>query len=165
MSKKTQALYPRVSAKGPFTVEAAGYDPKEGETIPRRHPISKEKLRTTPSDDVKTIFDILKRSADKYGNAKAVGSRRNIKTHVENKKVKKVVDGQTQEVDKNWTYFELSEYNYISFVEYERMALDVGAGLRKLGLVKGDRLHLYAGTRLVLRSKISCLLAEQQLTQ
>lgn len=147
MSKKTQALYPRQAAKGPFTVEASGYEPKKGETIPRRHPISQEKLRITPSDDVKTIFDILRRSANKYGNAKALGSRRHIKTHVENKKVKKVVDGQTQEVDKKWTYFELSEYNYISFVEYEQMCLQVGAGLRKLGLVKGDRLHLYAGTR------------------
>ncbi|KAL9013581.1 MAG: hypothetical protein Q9173_001744 [Seirophora scorigena] len=146
MSKKSQALYPRTSAKGPFTVEASGYEPKDGETIPRRHPDSRDKLRTTPSDDVKTIFDILKRSADKFGNAKAVGSRRNIKTHVENKKVKRVIDGQEQEVDKEWTFFELSEYKYISFVEYERMALDIGAGLRKLGLVKGDRLHLYAGT-------------------
>lgn len=149
MSKKHQALYPRTSAKGPFTVEAAGYEPKDGETIPRRHPVSKEKLRTTPSEDVKTIFDILKRSADKFGNAKAVGSRRNIRTHVENKKVKKMVDGQEQEVEKKWTYFELSEYHYISFVEYETMALEVGAGLRKLGLVKGDRLHLFAGTRSV----------------
>ncbi|KAL8917415.1 MAG: hypothetical protein Q9208_007970 [Pyrenodesmia sp. 3 TL-2023] len=146
MSKKNQALYPRTSTKGPFTVEASGYERREGETIPRRHPVSKDKLRTTPSDDVKTIFDIIKRSADKFGNAKAVGSRRNIKTHVENKKVKKIVDGETQEVDKKWTYFELSEYNYISFVEYEKMALEIGAGLRKLGLVKGDRLHLFAGT-------------------
>lgn len=149
MSKKNQALYPRVSAKGPFTVEASGHEPKDGETIPRRHPVAKDELRTTPSEDVKTIFDILRRSADKFGNAKAVGSRRYIKTHVENKKVKKMVDGQEQEVDKKWTYFELSEYNYISFVEYERMALDVGAGLRKLGLVKGDRLELFAGTRSV----------------
>ncbi|KAI4152028.1 MAG: hypothetical protein LQ341_000784 [Variospora aurantia] len=146
MSKKTQALYPRTSAKGPFTVEVEGYQPKDGETIPRRHPSSKDKLRTTPSDDVKTIFDILKRSADKFGNAKAVGTRRTIKTHVENTKVKRMVDGQEQEVDKKWTFFELSEYKYISFVEYERMALEIGAGLRKLGLAKGDRLHLYAGT-------------------
>lgn len=147
MSKKNAALYPRALAKGPFTVEASGYEPKEGETIPRTHPVSKDKLRTTPSDDVKTIFDILKRSADKYGNAKALGSRRNIRTHVETKKVKKVVDGETQEVDKKWTYFELSEYSYLSFIEYERLALDLGAGLRKLGLVKGERLHLYAATR------------------
>lgn len=109
--------------------------------------MAKDKLTSTPSDDVRTIFDILKRSADKYGNAKALGSRRLIKTHHETKKVKKLVEGVTKEVDKNWTYFELSEYSYISFVEYEKLALDVGAGLRKLGLAKGDRVHLFAGTR------------------
>lgn len=150
MSKKPQALYPRISAKPPFTVEASGYKPVKGETIPRRHPVAKDQLRTTPSEDVKTIFDILKRSADKYGNAKAVGSRRLLETHVENKKIKKTVDGQTKEVDKKWTYFELSEYSYMSFTEYESLALDIGAGLRKVGLVKADRLHLYAGTRSVL---------------
>lgn len=146
-SKQKQALYPKIQAKGPFSVEASGYKKVDDETIPRRHPGSKDKLRTTPSDDVKTIFDILKRSADKFGNAKALGTRRLIKTHTESKKVKKTVDGETQEVDKKWTYFELSEYSYISFTEYEKMALDVGCGLRKLGLSQGDRLHLYAATR------------------
>lgn len=147
MSKKTQTLYPRISQSGPFTVEASGYEAVEGETLPRRHPKSKDKLTTTPSDDVTTIFDILKRSADKFGNAKAVGTRRLMKTHYENKKVKKTVDGVTTEVDKKWTYYELSGYSYLSFVEYECIVLDIGAGLRKLGLAKDDRLHLFAGTR------------------
>lgn len=147
MSKKAQVLYPRVSQSGPFTVEASGYEPVEGETIPRRHPKSKDKLILTPSDDVTTVFDVLKRGADKFGNAKAVGTRRLIKTHYENKKVKKTIDGVTTEVDKKWTYYELSGYTYLSFVEYEKIALEIGAGLRKLGLVKDDRLHLFAGTR------------------
>lgn len=147
MSKKTQPLYPRISQSGPFSVEASGYEPVEGETIPRRHPDSKDRLTTTPSDDVTTIFDILKRSANKFGNAKAVGTRRLIKTHYENKKVKKTVDGVTTEIDKKWTYYELSGYSYLSFVEYEKTVLDIGAGLRKLGLAKDDRLHLFAGTR------------------
>ncbi|MCJ1260299.1 long-chain fatty acid-CoA ligase [Lobaria immixta] len=146
MSKKTQVLYPRISQSGPFTVEASGYEPVEGETIPRRHPKSKDKLILTPSDDVTTVFDVLKRGADKFGNAKAVGTRRLIKTHYENKKVKKTIDGVTTEVDKKWTYYELSGYTYLSFVEYEKIALEIGAGLRKLGLVKDDRLHLFAGT-------------------
>lgn len=147
MSKKNATFYPRSIKNPPYTVEASGYEPVQGETIPRRHPAAKDKLTTTPSDDVRTIFDILKRSADKFGNAKAVGTRRLIKTHYENKKVKKTVDGVTKEVDKKWTYYELSEYKYISFVEYERIALDIGAGLRKLGLVEGDRLHIFAATR------------------
>jgi long-chain acyl-CoA synthetase len=147
MSKQKQALYPKIQVNGPFSVEASGCKKVDGETIPRRHPDSKDKLRTTPSEDVKTIFDILKRSADKFGNAKALGTRRVIKTHTESKKVKKTVDGETKEVDKKWTYFELSEYSYISFTEYEKMALAIGSGLRKLGLGPGDRLHLYAATR------------------
>lgn len=147
MSKKNQALQPRIYESPPFSVEASGYEPVEGETIPRRHPLAKDKLVTTPSADIKTIFDILKSSADKYGNAKALGTRRLIKTHVENKKVKKTVDGQTKEVDKKWTYYEMSEYSYVSFAEYERMALNIGSGLRKLGMVKNDRLHLFAATR------------------
>ena len=128
-------------------MEASGYKPVKGETIPRRNPASKDTLATTPSEDVKTIFDILKRSADKYGNAKALGSRQIVNTHQETKKIKKNVDGQTKEVEKKWTYYELSEYNYLSFAEYEKLALQIGSGLRKLSLTKGDRLELFAATR------------------
>lgn len=135
-----------MTKRGPFTVEASGYEPVDGETIPRRHPASKDKLATSPAEDVNTIFDIFKRSADKFGNAKALGSRRIIKVHQETKKVKKMVDGQTREVDKNWSYFELSGYSYMSFVEYEKLVLQIGAGLRKLGMVESDRLHLFGAT-------------------
>ena len=142
-------MYPRMMQSGPFTVEASGYKPVKGETIPRRHPKSKGKLIDTPSEEVHTIFDILKRSANIYGNAKALGTRKLIKTHKETKKVKKLIDGKTEEVDKDWTYFELGEYTYISFIEYEQICLQIGAGLRKLGMEKGDTLHLFAATRCV----------------
>ncbi|CAF9904717.1 MAG: long-chain fatty acid-CoA ligase [Alectoria fallacina] len=147
MSKKTQLLLPRMSQSGPFTVEASGYEHVKGETIPRRHPAAKDKLNATPSEDVTTIFDILKWSADRFGNAKALGSRKLVKTHHETKKVKKTVDGKTEEVNKAWSFFELSGYNYISFSEYERLALQIGAGLRKLGMMRSERLQLFAGTR------------------
>ena len=147
MAKREQVLYPHMSKRGPFTVEASGYEPVQGETIPRRNPISKDKLLSTPSPDVRTIFDILKYSSDKFGNAKALGVRETIKIHTETKKVKKIVDGQTKEVDKKWNYPELSGYTYTSFIEYEQLVLQIGAGLRKLGMVKGDRLHLFATTR------------------
>lgn len=147
MTKDTRQMQPKFTESPPFTVEASGYRPVKGETIPRRHPASKDKLIDTPSDDVKTIFDIIKRSADKFGNAKVLGSRKLVKTHHENKKVKKTVDGKTEEVDKKWSYFELSEYSYISFVEYQTLTSQLGAGLRKLGMTQGDRLSLFAGTR------------------
>ena len=131
----------------PFSVNASGYDKKEGETIPRRNPLAKDKLIVRPSDEVKTIFDNLKRAASKFGNAKAIGTRRIIKTHTENKKVKKIVDGQEQEVDKKWTYFELSGYEYMSYIEYEKLALDCGSGLANLGISKENKMHLYGATR------------------
>ena len=147
MSKKTQQIYPRITQSPPFTVEASGYQRVEGETIPRRHPGSKDKLVTTPSEDVHTVFDVLRCSTEKFGNAKALATRRLLKIHRETKKVKKTIDGVTREVPKEWAYFELSPYDYTSFVEYEKLSLELGAGLRKLGMVKYDRLHLYAGTR------------------
>ncbi|PLB48092.1 acetyl-CoA synthetase-like protein [Aspergillus steynii IBT 23096] len=146
MSKRDAHLQPRMSKKGPFSVEAPGYERVEGETIPRRLPVAKDGLVLKPSEDVATVYDNFRRSARVFGNAKAVGSRRLIKTHVENKKVKKVIDGKEQEVDKQWSYFEKSGYSYKSFVEYEQTALQLGAGLRKLGLEKEHKVHLYGAT-------------------
>ncbi|KAG9249287.1 long-chain-fatty-acid-CoA ligase-like protein [Calycina marina] len=133
-------------ARPPFTVEVKGLTPVQGETIPRRSSRSPEKLLTTPVEGIATVFDIVKYSAKKYGDAQALGSRRLLKMHNEVKKVKKVVDGVAQEVDKNWSYFELSGYSYISFKEHETIVLEIGSGLRKLGLKTQDRVHMFAST-------------------
>ena len=136
-----------MTQKPPFTVEVAGYSPVPGETIPRLNIRFPDKLLSEPEEGISTIYDVMKCSAERYGTLKAVASRKLIKKHHEVKKVKKVVDGTVQEVDKNWTYFELSGYSYMNFKEYETLALQLGAGLRKLGLKTQDRLHLYAATR------------------
>ncbi|RKF75469.1 Long-chain-fatty-acid--CoA ligase 1 [Golovinomyces cichoracearum] len=130
----------------PYTVEVPNYQAVEGETIPRRNVRCLDKLVDRPEEGVTTIFDILKRGSEKFGNAKAVGTRRLIKTHVESKKIKKVVDGVEQEVTKEWTYFELSGYEYLSFYDFEKLSLEIGCGFRKLGLEKNDRVHIYAST-------------------
>jgi long-chain acyl-CoA synthetase len=64
----------------------------------------------------------------------------------ENKKVKKIVDGVEKEVDKKWTYYELSGYEYMSFLDYEKLALDLGAGLAGLGITSSDKIHQYGAT-------------------
>ncbi|KAI9845289.1 MAG: long-chain fatty acid-CoA ligase, partial [Thelocarpon superellum] len=119
----TDVFYPRMVRRPPFSVEVPGYKKVEGETIPRRNPLAVNGLFTTPEEGVHTIYDILRRSAEKYGNAKAIGTRPLVNTHVETKKIKKIVDGKEQEVDKKWTYFELGPYEYMSYVEYEKLAL------------------------------------------
>ena len=147
MSQQNAHLQPRISKKPPFSVEVPGVQAVPGETIPRRLPAAKDGLIVIPVEGVETTYDVFRRSARVFGNAKAVASRRLIKTHEENKKVKKVIDGVEKEVDKKWTYFEMSPYSYKSFVEYEQMALQLGAGLTKLGLQTGDKIHLYGATR------------------
>ncbi|KAF2119428.1 hypothetical protein BDV96DRAFT_610450 [Lophiotrema nucula] len=136
-------LQPRTVKRGPYTVEADGAPQVAGETIPRRHPSAKHKLLEEPEPGVATVYDILKRSARKFGKANALGSRKVLDTHVETKKIK---NGQGETVEKKWTYYELSDYSYISFLELESRALRAGAAMRKLGLEKNDRIEIYAAT-------------------
>lgn len=146
MSLKNITVQPKIYHKPPFSVEVPGYEPVEGETIPRRNPHTVDKLVSTPSPEISTLFDIVKVSSAKFGNTKAVGTRKLVKTHNETKKVKKIVDGEEQEVDKTWTFFELGPYEYITYSQYEKLILQLGAGYRKLGLVKDDRVHIFAAT-------------------
>jgi len=140
---KTMTPQPRAYKSPPYSVEASGYPKVEGETIPRRHPKCKDKLRTQPADNVATIYDIVRVASQKYGNAKALGHRSVLDTHVENKTIKRK-DGTEEE--KKWSYYELSPYKYMSFVEYEKLTLKIGSGLRSIGMSAGDRVHVFAST-------------------
>ncbi|KAL8993883.1 MAG: hypothetical protein Q9188_007211, partial [Gyalolechia gomerana] len=145
-SPRTWRPQATVYKPGPYTVEASGATKVDGESIPRRTLAAKNGLCNIPVEGVETVYDILRHSAGKYGTAKAMGSRKLLRTHHEVKQIKKTVDGKETSVDKKWTYFEMSEYHFISFSDYEQMALRCGAGLRKLGMQKNDRLHLFAAT-------------------
>jgi long-chain acyl-CoA synthetase len=137
--------------KPPFTVEVEGYAPVEGETIPRRHPKAKNGLISRPADDVFTIWDLVKRSSQKYAKEDAVGSRKLIKVHKETKKVPKLVNGETVEVDKEWQFFELTGFTFLKYEAYMKRLLEIASGLRKLGLEKSDKVHFFASTRFVKR--------------
>lgn len=133
--------------KGPFTIEAPGYEKVPGETIPRRHPKAKDGLINRPAEDVATVYDIVRRSARVYPNHHAVGRRRLIKVHKETKKVSKNVNGEVIEVDKEWQFFELTKFDFLTYKQYEELVLQLGSGLRKLGLTPEHKLHLFGTTR------------------
>jgi len=139
---------PRMIAKPPFTLDVPDQAPVQGETPVRRIPGAINELYATPKREgkINTVFELVQWAAQTWGNAKCMGTRKLIKLHVDTKKVKKMVNGEEQEVDKQWTFFELSPYEYITFTEYERLVLQLGAGLRKLGLEKYDRVHIFAAT-------------------
>ncbi|KAK8100512.1 acyl-CoA synthetase [Apiospora kogelbergensis] len=132
--------------KPPFTVEVPGQTKVDGETIPRRHVKYKDGLISSPADGVNTVFDVIRRSARLYPDNHAVGYRKLIKLHKETRKVRKNVDGQVTEVDKEWQFFELSPYSFITYKEYEKLTLELGCGLRQLGLGPDKKLHLFGTT-------------------
>ncbi|CAK7269754.1 long-chain fatty acid-CoA ligase [Sporothrix epigloea] len=141
-----QNISPRLTAKPPFSVEVPGQKPIEGETPIRRHPQSVTTIISTPTPSITTIYELVKVSVAKRGDANALGSRRLLRTHQETKKIKKIIDGEERLVDKQWTYFELSGYEYTTYNEHFRRAGNIGSGFRKLGLVAGDRVHIFAAT-------------------
>jgi long-chain acyl-CoA synthetase len=147
ISLKKATVSPKMYRKNfPISKEVPGVTAAPGETVPRRNPDLQDKLVRRPYPEINTVYDIVRFAARKYGNAKAIGSRKLVKTHKETKKVKKIIDGVETEVDKVWTYFELSPYSYKSFNDYEKMVLSIGSAYRKLGLVAGDKVHIFAAT-------------------
>ncbi|KAK4191990.1 hypothetical protein QBC35DRAFT_259980 [Podospora australis] len=146
MAKQPIHLIPRMTAKPPFSLEVPGQTPVEGETTVRRVPQAIPDFIERPAPDVTTVLELVRAAVAKYGNARIMGSRKLVRTHQDKKKIKKIVDGEEIEVEKSWTFFEMSPYEYITFTEYEQLILQLGAGLRKLGLEKEDRVHIYAAT-------------------
>lgn len=144
-------LFPVATKKPPYTLPVPDYEKKEGEGVPRRHPIAIDGLLTTPDPSVVTVYDIVTYGANTHGTAECMGTRPLIKTHTEEKMIKKVVNGEETEVPKKWTYYELGPYKFINFVEYKELVDSAGAGLRALGLAKGSRLHIMAATRFAIR--------------
>ncbi|KAL7275225.1 long-chain fatty acid-CoA ligase [Rhizina undulata] len=144
--KNQQTLFPCISHKPPFNLQVPNVEKKKGEGIPRRHPSAIDGLKSRPEPDIATTYDIVIRGAKKFEDQDALGSRKLINTHEETKILKRVIDGVETEVPKKWTYFEMSGYSYISFKQYADQIHTIGAGLRSLGLVKDDRLQIFAAT-------------------
>jgi long-chain acyl-CoA synthetase len=136
-------LFPRSIRPGPYTVEADDTVKVDGETLPRRHPSAKYGLRSKLGSGITTVYDILIRGAAKFDHSPAIGFRRVNNRHTE---VKRTKDHLGQPVDKTWCYFELSEYEYVSYQQLKRNALTAGSALVKLGLRKHDRVEIYAAT-------------------
>lgn len=117
---------------------------KAGESPVRRSILSADELMSCPADGVETLHDVLTFAAASYKHRHAFGYRKLEDTFNEEKQISRA-DGKQE--TKKWTYFQLSQYHYYSYLEALELAKAVGAGLRKLGMKKDDRLHIFASTR------------------
>ncbi|KTW28065.1 hypothetical protein T552_01927 [Pneumocystis carinii B80] len=143
--------------KSLFSKEYSTEDIK-GESRIRRSAFSMDELVARPSSDVNTVYDILTRSYKCYGSRKAFGFRRILQLHTKNKEVTKVIGGKEIKVQKDWMYYELSDFEYVTYEEFYEKVHNIGSGLRYMGLSKNDRISIYAATSLEwLTMAFSCI--------
>ncbi|KAJ4338022.1 long-chain fatty acid-CoA ligase [Ascochyta clinopodiicola] len=131
---------PCMRATGPFSVEVPGTEAVPGETRPRRHPTAVNGLVAQPHASVRTAYDIVRYAVRNHGDTKCVGARPLLATHRE----RKTVNG----AEKEWQYFDLGPYQYLTVNEFQDHIGVLGSGLRQLGLDPQDKLHLYGATSL-----------------
>jgi long-chain acyl-CoA synthetase len=133
-------LKPCMRKAAPFSVSVPGTEEVPGETRPRRNPAAIDGLISQPHPSIHTGYDIPQYAARTYGDAKCMGTRTLLATHRESKFIGGVL--------KEWEYFELGPYQYLTFVEFQDLISTLGSGLHHLGLYCGDKLHLYGSTSL-----------------
>ncbi|ODV79597.1 acetyl-CoA synthetase-like protein [Suhomyces tanzawaensis NRRL Y-17324] len=131
----------------PVTV-AVG-EAKAGETAPRRKLAQKDGAVERPYDSKATnLVEFLDEVVHRNSSRPAMGWRDLLEVHTETKKVTKFVDGKETKVDKDWTFYEYSKYNYITYKQLGETVRHIAAGLVAAGLEPNqkDKLHLFAGT-------------------
>ncbi|CAO3607768.1 unnamed protein product [Cunninghamella blakesleeana] len=118
----------------------------EGETEIRRSILSPDELLRSPSSEVDNLYDILEYSANHYPDRNGFGYRKLEKTFHDEKEITTIVNDKEVVQKKVWTYFQLSGYHYFTYSQALDMIKSIGAGLKQLGLSKGDRVHIFAST-------------------
>ncbi|TIB77414.1 acetyl-CoA synthetase-like protein [Wallemia mellicola] len=104
---------------------------------------SDEPLPTSPAEGVFTLYDILQYCGRVHGEKNAIAYRDLIKEHVEEKQVQGP-DGKTH--PKKWTYYELSDYKWLTWPQILKKVESIGSGLANLGLKKETIFNIYGQT-------------------
>lgn len=111
----------------------------KGESCIRRSNLSPTLIKTLhPS--VTTMFCILNVATENFPTKQQFGTRTLIKTHTEQKTIKKGTSTET----KTWTYPELSSYTFMTYTEIKAKCLSIGSGLVKSKV--GKSLAIFAPT-------------------
>ncbi|KAG9030909.1 long-chain fatty acid-CoA ligase [Tulasnella sp. JGI-2019a] len=132
----------------PGSVEIKGAPKVEGESIPRRSYCSPDLLVTQPAPGVATVTDILRYATRTHGGKNAFGWRNVVRVIEEEKEIKKTIDGKEVVEKKTWKYFQLSDYQYLSYIEFSARVKQLAASLIKHEVGKGEVFNVYASTSL-----------------
>ncbi|KAG0246337.1 hypothetical protein B0O80DRAFT_481373 [Mortierella sp. GBAus27b] len=129
----------------PLTVEVGATD-VQGETRVRRSTLAPNDLVSGPSEDVKTLYDVIQHSVKVRPNHNAIGFRKTIKVIEEEKEITKVVDGQPKTEKKKWKFFQLSGYQWLTYKDAKVVIDSIGAGLRHFGVQPKDKITVFGST-------------------
>lgn len=138
----------KLNNKTPVTVTVG--EAKEGETAPRRNVGAKDGPWIYPDNnpEMNTIYNLVLWATKEYSNLPVIGTRQIVDVHTETKTVSKKVDGKIVQQEKQWQFFELSPYSYITYKELLELLRAYAAGFRAIGIEpKGKEcVHIYAQT-------------------
>ncbi|KAJ2857845.1 long-chain fatty acid-CoA ligase [Coemansia erecta] len=107
------------------------------ETAVRRYPTTIDRgLTDKAPPDVETVYDALLHRERLEPEKTTMGSRR----------VLGISERINEKTGKLWRYFQLSDYEWITYREISQFTRALGAGLVQLGLEINDRVVIYAPT-------------------
>ncbi|KAJ1024337.1 hypothetical protein NDA18_004506 [Ustilago nuda] len=118
----------------------------KGETKIRRSYRAPDRLLERPAEGINTMADVFLKARGRFPKRAIMGWRDVVRTHDENKEITKKVEGKEVKQTKTWQYYELSNYKYLTFDEFEERIQHASSGLVNLGLSKDTRFNIYATT-------------------
>ncbi|SAM84446.1 related to long-chain-fatty-acid-CoA ligase [Ustilago bromivora] len=118
----------------------------KGETKIRRSYRAPDRLLERPAEGINTMADVFLKARERFPKRAIMGWRDVVRTHDENKEITKKVEGKEVKQTKTWQYYELSNYKYLTYDEFEERIQHASNGLVNLGLSKDTRFNIYATT-------------------
>ncbi|BGP11775.1 long-chain fatty acid-CoA ligase [Rhodotorula toruloides] len=131
---------------GRYASIEVGPPAEPGRSRPRRFAATAGKLVESPAPDVEVVADLLGYSVRTRPDRQAVGWRETIRLHNEEKQVKKMVNGEETTETKKWTYYEMSDYKYLTYKQLGEMVADVASALVETGHSRSTIFNIYAST-------------------
>lgn len=120
--------------------------PSDDDGPVRRLAILSDRLVTQPVEGIDVMPDVIDYAAGQFGNREAMGWRSIVSVHEEEKEVKKTVGGKEVTETKKWKYFELSDYQYLSYLEVKERICELARGLVHYDIKKEDIFNVYSQT-------------------
>ncbi|TNY20093.1 hypothetical protein DMC30DRAFT_270914 [Rhodotorula diobovata] len=117
-----------------------------GQSRPRRYHKTADKLVDSPGQHIRVVADILAHSVKRTPSSRAIGWRDTIKVHRELRDVKKIVDGEEVTEKKEWTTFELADYQFQTYAELGASVEQVAAALVATGHSARTVFNIYGST-------------------